>query len=269
MGSRWRGILLGLLFPVCLEAAGVTPVTVYADAGYPPYSYVEDGQVRGIYTDILKLAFSRMPAYQVSIKAEPWKRILAQVSLGHYFAFYPPYQRFAERPFIDRYSVAILEEVTQPLCLLPAQYKPANPAYFPDGFSGLRFLRNSGFLVGGEAVQAAVSKGIIKLDEAADTVTSLRMIAAGRADCYLGDPLAVQYEIYRRRLRKPDGTRLELLGGPVLGRETGHIGYAARAAAFAFKNDFRLQLDKQLQSMHASGEIRAIQARYLAVVSKP
>lgn len=264
MGSRLRGILLGLLFPACVEAAGVTPVTVYADAGYPPYSYVEEGQVRGIYTDILKLAFSRMPAYQVTIKAEPWKRILAQVSLGHYFAFYPPYQRFAERPFIDRYSVAILEEITQPLCLLPKQHKPVLPAHFPDDFSGLRFLRNNGFLVGGEIVQSAVSKGVIKLDEAADTITSLRMIAAGRADCYLGDPIAVQYEIYRRRLRKPDGQAFELLSGPVLGRETGHIGYAARATAFPFKSDFSQQLDKQLLAMRASGEIAAIQARYLA-----
>jgi len=66
-------ILLAVLFlfgfAPMLQAK--TAVTVYCDNNYPPYSYVENGETRGIYVEVLTKAFSRMEAYEVTIIAEP------------------------------------------------------------------------------------------------------------------------------------------------------------------------------------------------------
>ena len=43
-------------------------VTIYSDAGYPPYSYVDDGKAVGIYAEIMRRAFARMPRYAVTIE---------------------------------------------------------------------------------------------------------------------------------------------------------------------------------------------------------
>ena len=84
-------------------------VTVYCDDGYQPYSYAENGEVKGIYTDIFKKVFERLEGYDVTIKAVPWKRGINNLKTGRGFALYPPYYRPKERPYMD-YSTPVLEE---------------------------------------------------------------------------------------------------------------------------------------------------------------
>jgi len=78
-------------------------VEIYADDSYPPYSYNEGGELKGIYTEILKKAFSRMEGYKVKINAVPWKRALSYIERGKGFAIYPPYHRVEDRPYMHTY----------------------------------------------------------------------------------------------------------------------------------------------------------------------
>lgn len=64
-------------------------VTVYADQGYPPYSYAQDGQPTGIYHAIVKVAFSRMEGYRIDIKVVPWKRGTKLLEERQGFVLYP------------------------------------------------------------------------------------------------------------------------------------------------------------------------------------
>ncbi|GGY14041.1 substrate-binding periplasmic protein [Paludibacterium paludis] len=254
----WCGLMA--LTPPALAAGGVTEVVVYADAGYPPYAYQEGGMPRGVYTDILKQAFSRMKGYSVTIRAEPWPRILASVKRGEYFAFYPPYQHRKERPYVEPYSVAILEERVEPLCREAVMH--AKRTRFPDDFGGLRILRNASFAIGGEGLASFSAQGRIQLAEVASTSQALRMIAANRADCYLGDPQAVGFELRANPVYDVSGKLLTLLPGPEISRNTGHVGYAADGRRFPFKDDFVRQLDAILSRMRQNGEIDAIAKRH-------
>ncbi|WP_315983755.1 hypothetical protein [Aliamphritea spongicola] len=72
-------ILCLILSLAWLPAFADTPtqpveVTIYADDSYPPYSYVENNILKGLYTRILSTAFSRMPDYRVRLMPVPWKR---------------------------------------------------------------------------------------------------------------------------------------------------------------------------------------------------
>jgi polar amino acid transport system substrate-binding protein len=46
-------IVWSYLFMPKLLAAKTQEVTILADNGYPPYSFVEDGKPKGIYVDII------------------------------------------------------------------------------------------------------------------------------------------------------------------------------------------------------------------------
>ena len=63
------------LFIVASAQAGTaTPLVIYGDDDYPPYSYVENGQLKGIYTQIVREAVQAMPQYAVQLRPVPWKR---------------------------------------------------------------------------------------------------------------------------------------------------------------------------------------------------
>lgn len=90
-------------------------MVILCDAGYPPYSYAEGDEAKGLYTDILRAAFKRMPGYRVDIRPMPWARGLAEVASGRAFALFPPYYRPSERPWMD-YSRPMLKEKVVVLC---------------------------------------------------------------------------------------------------------------------------------------------------------
>ena len=67
-------------------------VIIVADDSYPPYSYVENNELRGIYIDLINLAAQRLAKdYKIKFVAMPWKRALQEVKLGNAFAVIPPY----------------------------------------------------------------------------------------------------------------------------------------------------------------------------------
>ena len=84
-------------------------MTIYGDGNYPPYSYEEDGQPKGIYVEILKSAFSKMTDYDVTINMVPWTRGLLYVKNGDVAALFPPYYVEERDPWM-LFSEPILEE---------------------------------------------------------------------------------------------------------------------------------------------------------------
>ena len=74
----WCCLLLGL----CMMAHAKTRVEILADAAYPPYSWQEGEEVRGIYADIIREVTSAMPDYEVVLKPMPWRRGLSMVEQG-------------------------------------------------------------------------------------------------------------------------------------------------------------------------------------------
>ncbi|MGH8353674.1 MAG: substrate-binding periplasmic protein, partial [Pseudomonas sp.] len=107
------------------------------------YSYAENGQAMGLYSDILRAAFARMPAYRVEIRPVPWRRGLAEMAKGSAFALYPPYHRPLERPYID-YSRPILEEKVV-VFVRASVARTHRIDDFPAAYAGLRIGLNDGF----------------------------------------------------------------------------------------------------------------------------
>lgn len=235
------------------------PVIIYSDAAYPPYSYEERGQAKGIYVEILKVAFSRLKGYDVRFEPAPWKRGLGYLEAGIGFGLIPPYYRPQARPWMD-VSVPILDETISVFCSEGVLETP-RPVW-PQDYAGLKIGNNAGFATFTETPAQLQAQYQIIIENEPGTETGLLRLASGQIDCYVNDRLSVLWLLSRLRAQgkyNPNGAHANILEGATIVSEQGHIGYTnADKGAFAYKADFMAQTDKILTAMKESGEIEQI-----------
>jgi polar amino acid transport system substrate-binding protein len=266
--SGWRAIMLACLLALegwagSARAAGI-PVTIYADDGYPPYSYLDRGRPAGLYYEIVKAVTSRMGGYHVTIRPVPWKRGMALLRSGEGFALYPPYHNIKDEPWTWPYSEPLLDEQVVAYCNPAIVKKQA--MRWPEDFYGLRIGNNAGFIVGGEAFEQAVRDRKIAVHEARDSTANIRKLRLGRIDCYINDRQAILWTF--KHFQRPGGPDKPLRAGELVEAVTiatfqGHLGYTSRdKGAFKYKDDFVRQFDAIFRMLKKQGEIDRIVAEY-------
>ncbi|BCG24184.1 amino acid ABC transporter substrate-binding protein [Pseudomonas tohonis] len=262
-------LLVALLCATALcRAQAQTPieVTILCDSGYPPYSYEEKGEAKGLYTDILRSVFALMPGYKVTIRPVPWPRGLAEVAKGSAFALYPPYYRPDERPWME-YSQPIMEE-SLAVFIRPGLAGTRHFDDFPSAYAGLRVGLNSGFVtVNSQRYREMVEAGEIDQSYARDNRTNLLKLLHQRIDVYINDRLSILWELQQMR---EDGSispedAESLVEGPVLATERGHLGFTRlNAAAYPYRADFMQRFDTALAKVQANGTLDRLAERYAA-----
>lgn len=262
--------LRAIALSVCLGwatagfAAAPVPVSILCDEGYPPYSYGENGEARGLYSDILRAAFARMPAYRVSIRPVPWRRGLLLLERGSAFALYPPYLRPQERPWMD-YSRAILEEKLV-VFVNPMTASSHAIADFPGAYAGLRIGQNAGFsMIQNPLFQQMLERGQLILEPGKDNRSNLLKLSRGRIDAYINDRLSVlwtwQQLLHSDELKPPAAATL--IEGPTLSIEHGYLGFTNRdQGKFGYKADFIRSLNAALVELEREGAIEQLSAGY-------
>lgn len=268
-GSRIAGaarrLALALAAALCTAAAAApTEVVIYADDGYPPYSYGENGEAMGLYSEILQKVFVRMPQYRVTLVPVPWKRGLRLLESGQGFALYPPYYRPEERPYI-RYSEPILDEQVVVFCnkFTTAGRELKN---WPDDYLGLTIGTNAGFLLGGKEFDRYVAAGKIFRDAGASSHGSVLKMLSGRNDCYINDRLSIRWQVEQiRRNNEIDPAKIAIAETAKLYAEKGYLGYTDRdEGQFAFKNNFVQEFNAALISLKNDGEIDRLVEKFLS-----
>ncbi len=262
MCNIFSAIFVFLLASSVNTFAADIDVIVYADNNFPPYSYEEGGAVKGIYSEILKTAFSRMDGYKVNIKAVPWKRGLNYLERGEGFALYPPYHHTKERPYMWPYSLPILDEKVVVFCTKEILENP-RPRW-PEDYYGLTIGNNSGFEIGGDKFWRAVREGKIKVREARGNVENLRNLFRKRIDCHMNDRLSILWELKRLKESGKFHGAPKLIEGATISIEQGFLGYTDRDNhKFLYKADFVKKLDAVIYEMRRSGELKRIIDEYL------
>lgn len=241
----------GIVFPT--HAA--QPVVILCDDSYPPYSYADSGEAKGIYVEIVREIASRMPGYTVSIQPVPWKRGLLQVMNGEAFGIIPPYYRPHERPYIS-YSDPILKER---LSLVVHERSMTRPReHWPDDYDGFAIGTNAGFSTPlCSKATKAITEGRIRWDNSGTTEQNLLKLNRDRLQGYVNDPASIFVE-WERLARRGDVTG-KLVETAVLSEEYGHLGITDNdKGRFAFKYDFITQFNRVLATMQRAGTVEAI-----------
>jgi polar amino acid transport system substrate-binding protein len=255
-----RSLLILTLLCASAQAADI-PVTIYADAGYPPYAYEKDGKPAGLYYEIVRAAVSHLHGYKVEIQPVPWKRGMALLRTGTGFALYPPYMNTKDEPWTWPYSLPLYEEKVVAVCrkdVLDA--KPRKR--WPEDFYGLTIGNNAGFIVGGEAFDKAARAGLLRMEEGKDSETNIIKLGLGRIDCYINDRVSIQWTLNQLKAEgryKEDGKHAELVEAAQIAVKQGFLGYTSRDnGRFTYKADFVRQFDNAIAQMKRSGEIDTI-----------
>lgn len=241
-------------------------VVIKGDDNYPPYSFFEDGRMRGIYTDIIQAIAPHMPGYTIETKAIPWKRGLLELAQGELFALYPPYHRPNERPYMD-YSEPLFREQLFIYCNDSVESNsPLAP--FPETYFGLNVGINLGFL-SSPTLHQANKHGKLRLVATGSTNRNLMLLLSYRIDCYVNDQNAILYSYQRI---KHDHRQLLNAGefpaihpGPMLSEEFGYLGVSKHQEHYPYARDFVKKFNRALLRIQASGEVDQIFRRYVPI----
>jgi len=244
-----------------LPVAAAETVTLYGDDGYPPYSYVENGQFKGIYVELLQAAAAKLlPHYRLELKPVPWRRGVAMLENGQALGLFPPYLR-RERTYIWPYSTPLYREQVVIVCNTAALNKPRRR--FPDDFGDVTIGINSGFALADSLIQARAA-GKVGIDEAMGNAINIRKLRNNRIGCYINDRLSIFHTLKHmgHRPGQPmQAGELAVREVAVISGEEAFVGFSRRASA-PYKDDFIRRLNAALLELQAAGTIRGIVALY-------
>lgn len=227
-------------------------VTVYGEDEYPPYSYREGRDIKGIYPDILREAFSRMDRYDVDLDTMPWKRMIGELKAGRIFALFAPYW-VETRPWMI-YSKPILEEK---VVVFGLRSKMQGRSRWPEDFYGARVGLTHGYaheVLLGERGVAALKEGKIKLKNTMDNRTNLMYLLSGKIDLYLNDSLT--------DMKGQDEAEDPVVIAAEVGTQWGYLGLSSNLDRFPFVQDFKASFNSTIESLKKEGFIDRVIETY-------
>ncbi|WP_420548558.1 substrate-binding periplasmic protein [Curvivirga sp.] len=254
-----------LLFGSLLSSATLAEetVTIVTDNSYPPYSYSENGNLLGIYPDILRMADEKLDGYHINLIPLPWKRALRETEKGTALGLLPPYYRPSERPFISRYSVPIYAEETVIVCREDV-FRNTRRVFWPNDFHGLTIAINRGFEVIDRSILFENGVEVITLESGDGNEVNLMKLTGGRVPCYANDRMSIEYglqKLVEKKSIKPAKAD-NIIFGPVIKKEWGYVAYS-RNNNPSYKNDFIEKLDSIIIEMQQNGSIEKIVEGYI------
>lgn len=243
-----------------------TKIIIYGDDAYEPYSYSKNGQeLRGIYPQILREIFKKMPEYQVEIKPMPWNRALKALENDQIFAIFPPYHRPSERPYISRYSDPILAEE---IVLFGPKIYAQDPKLkkFPENWAGKHFAMFLGTQdIAGPKFQKAIAENLVKISEEKGSDQNLILVGLNKRDGYINDRVSIIYNLNKmtRENQWPKEAQrpVEILS---IGKEHGYLAFGKNSKnQYPYTKKFINRFNQALKELKESGEIDRIVKGYL------
>lgn len=253
---------LGFIFSSLCFSAEKASVTIHVDKSYKPYSYFEDGTVKGLYIKILTRVFSKLEDFEVKFEAIPWNRGKLIMEKGRGFALAPVYFHGHDWPYLYPYSMPFYTESVMVYCnKTPISKKERK---WPEGFSGLTVGNLRGFDGwGGNKFRKMIENKKITYHEVNSSDALIMMAATGRNDCILMEEFAFDYQMLKLKQtgKYKKDFHLSLYKSALAGVDPVYVGYSEpgiAAKTFPQQYKFRKAFDAALYKMQKDGEIQDI-----------
>ena len=251
-----RALLTGSLVIFCIggNAKESIKVNILADDDYPPYSYMKDGKLTGIYVDLVREASVLLePEYDISMVAMPWKRALMKIETGEELAIIPPYAHVKKRPYIFPYSVPLAEEQVVVFC--NKDIKLENVFSLADLPFPINMGINAGYLILNDKYRDAIKKNRIVLRENKSTEANIIKLLKDRIDCYVNDKTTIELGLAKYKVNQYGFEPSNYIEMDFIASQLAYIGYSNTVGKrFPFKNDFVRKMDNALESIILIGQ---------------
>jgi len=151
----------------------------FATDEYPPFEFAENGQIKGISTEIVNEAFKRM-GIKIVIKTYPWARAMDMVKNGEVDGIFSVFKTPERKAFID-FPTPLVADVQSLFVLKDSDLK------FDGDLSKLNqesIASVTGYSYG-EKFDTAVKNGVIKLESTADITSNFEKLLSKRVNIYV------------------------------------------------------------------------------------
>ena len=252
------------------RANAIQPVEIHTYDVLPPYAYRNDqGELTGIYIEIVKKALSAMPDYSLKFKVFPWARAKANAKSGDAFAILPPYfhahdwltDTKPKRPYIWPYSLALYTQKDVVIC--NTQKIKKEKMQYPRDYKDLSFVMWRGDGRAGVDFNKMVKQGHISVYLVNNIAIVIDLLLQGKFDCTVTSALPFSWYL-EKHLNKKELKNLNigaiLKQVNIISRNEGYLGYTNINAEnnFPFKDDFVLKFDIEIYKMKQNGELERI-----------
>jgi polar amino acid transport system substrate-binding protein len=226
---------------------------ILAEENVVPYTFIEDGQMKGIDYDIVMEAAKRMNI-KTTIEFVPWNQMQSEVQHGSCDAgmtlFY-----VKDREDFGIYAFPPLHYITYMVFVRKGHEFPF--ASIEDLY-GKTVGKVRGHSISDEFDQA-VAEGNITVEEVTTNLTNIKKVEAGRLDCMVGYLDRTLMELKREGLTDD----LVPLPTPVQEAKGAHVVFSKNGKNIADKDAFVAQFNAVLEGMTQDGTFQKIYDSYL------
>lgn len=213
-------ILLSSLFLwFTTGAMAKTVIPVLTDSSYPPYSYVEKGELKGIYIDIVKQLNATMKDFEIQLTGLGWRDAKSKVKDGEFPALLGAYYHGHDWEYLYPYSQPLLyenvvlachkERVSEVGLLWPEDFKDKLVSHI-SGYDG--WLHDN--------VRDKKVTDLVNFIEVPDIDTGWRMVNKKIVDCTLFEKRALE------ALQKQLSDGCDIIDASQVTHESVHIGFS-------------------------------------------
>jgi len=242
----------------------------------PPLAFRDtNGELTGVYIEIVRSALSKMPDYSISFNVVPWARAKLEARTGVTFAILPPYFHAHDwltkekpmRPYIWPYSLPLFTQHDVVICNKKALATPR--LKYPDDYHGLKFGMWRGDGRAGDKFNRMVEEKIIDVIMLKDVKSIIPILLHEKADCTVTSRIPFAWYVKQMKetgaYQKHDTNGVVLEEAAIISSNEGYLGYTDidTEKNFPFKKDFSIKFDIEIYKMKKNGEIQAIVDRFV------
>ncbi|ARM82767.1 substrate-binding periplasmic protein [Marinobacter salarius] len=198
MSGRFLALLLAVLIPVIAHAD--RPTMTVVTSIYPPYQYLDNGEVKGTHTETLRQVLTRM-GYDPVFRLVPWARAEASARAGTADLIYSlTYSPSRARHYYFTNPISEARDVFFSLSDRGLQWQEL------DDLAGLRIGLSASYSYAPEFMEwlAAGNARVVQISQESPELTGLKMIAFGRIDLFICEETVCRYLIDKHIADHPE-----------------------------------------------------------------
>jgi ABC-type amino acid transport/signal transduction systems, periplasmic component/domain len=231
-------------------------VVFLIDENYPPYSYLKEGKIKGIYPEILEIVDKNLKDFKIIIKPVPWIRALKMIENGQAEYITDVWYRPNDRTYLS-YSVPVINEE-----IIIVSLKKDKKSW-PKDFKNKKIGINRGF-----AVFTSEEKKLINVEEANFTEDNIKKLLGGRIDYYASDKNSLYWDlealVNNKKIKFSELQSIKV--NLVFKKEYGYIGFK-KNSTWKYKKKFEQEFNKEIEKSKSNGTINNIMKNNLKLLN--
>lgn len=248
------------------NASSSIEVTLLIEQSYPPYSYVDDNELKGLLVDIVSTIDKKLEGFTIKLIPSTWPVAKSKIRNGEQLGLVGPYLNVDIWPYMYPYSATILYEKVITVCHENEMLdrSKGQPREWPDSYANLTIGTVAGY-DGWHGDYRNSNVNTMRFFEYPNTDVALMAVYKEFVPCTIFEKATYQHTIKQLLRDKRIKEDHNLAIAQVLAQKSVHIGYSEKAfqsGNYPHAYEFQKAFDTELVKILNSGQFDALFESY-------